>query len=80
MQLNIYVPKDKEKLLNEIERLAHKEQLSKNEIILAALERYLQEHLCQEVRFGVYSLGVKAKSIDRHALYREYLNRKLSTH
>jgi len=59
MQLNIYVPKCKEKLIQGVERLARKEHRSKNEVILAALDQYVKEHLTQEVEFGVYPLGAE---------------------
>lgn len=77
MQLNIYVPKGKEKLVEGVEQLARKEHRSKNEVILAALEQYVKEHLAQEIKFGVYPLGVRAGGTVRDKLYGEYLDRKV---
>ncbi|MCS7197680.1 MAG: ribbon-helix-helix domain-containing protein [Candidatus Bipolaricaulota bacterium] len=77
MQLNIYVPKGKEELVKKVERLARKTHQSKNELILSALEHYVEEYLAQEIEFGVYSLGVRATGTDRDRLYREHLDRKV---
>lgn len=76
MQLNIYVPKGKEKLVQEIDQLAKKQRCSKNEVILMALEEYLRNHRADSVKFGVYELG--ATQIDRKELYGQYLDRKMS--
>ncbi len=75
MQLNIYVPKNKERLLQQIERLAQNQHRSKNEIVLKALETYLTQHRDDEFEFGVFDLG-SSRSIERGALYEERLDRK----
>jgi len=75
MQLNIYVPKRREKLVKEVEQLAKKQRCSKNEIILLALEEYLSNHRAEFVKFGVYEL--RAKQINRRELYGQYLDRKM---
>lgn len=76
MQLNIYVPKDKEKLLDAIKRMVKKKNTTKNKLVLEALEKYLAEQFNQDFEFGVYNL--KAGKIDREDIYREHLNRKMA--
>lgn len=76
MQLNIYVPKDKEKLVEEVARIARRERRSKNKIILQAVGEYVREHAAGKAAFGVYSLGAKAGALDRRQLYEEYLDEK----
>jgi len=78
MQLNIYVPKNKERLLQQIERLAQNQHRSKNEIVLKALETYLTQHRGDDFEFGVFELG-SARTIARGALYEERLDRKAAS-
>lgn len=43
MQLNLHVPKDRERLLGRLERAAHRLGRPKNQVVLDAIERYLEE-------------------------------------
>ncbi len=43
MQLNIYVPKEKESLIEALHSTAKRTGRAKNELVLEALERYLKE-------------------------------------
>lgn len=65
MQLNVYIPKDKEHILDALARVAERSGQSKNEIVLEAIEhRVLAD---QEPAYSVYDLG--AGQIDRGSLY-----------
>ena len=43
MQLNLHVPKDRERLLGRLESAARRLGRPKNQVVLDALERYLEE-------------------------------------
>jgi len=43
MQLNLHVPKDRERLLGKLEGAARRLGRPKNQVVLDALERYLEE-------------------------------------
>jgi hypothetical protein len=67
MQLNVYIPKDKEYLLEALVRAAKRSGLSKNEIVLEAIERRVLTE--GEPSYQVYDLG--AGTIDRASLYED---------
>ncbi|MBE3583440.1 MAG: hypothetical protein IMX01_04940 [Limnochordaceae bacterium] len=71
MQLNLYVPADKQHLLNVLETVSKTTGRPKNEIVLAALEQHLTT-LTPSV--GQFHLG-KVKSWVRSDLYEERLER-----
>ncbi len=43
MQLNVHVPKERERLLRRLEGAAHRLGKPKNQVVLDAIERYLEE-------------------------------------
>jgi hypothetical protein len=43
MQLNLHVPKDRERLLGRLEATARRLGKPKNQVVLDAIERYLEE-------------------------------------
>jgi hypothetical protein len=65
MQLNIYVPDDKAQVLADLNEEARRTRRPKNEIVLEALETYLQS---APLELGVYHLG-KVNWPDRDELY-----------
>lgn len=65
MQLNVYVPKDKEHLLAELAREAEETGRSKNELILEAIER--QVAASRAPSYQTFELG--AGPVDRGDLY-----------
>lgn len=65
MQVNVYVPKDKEYLLEELARQAEQTGRSKNELILEGMARQVAAARIPEYR--TYELG--AGRIDRGDLY-----------
>jgi len=67
MQMNIYVPRDKESVVTELERAAARTGRPKNEIVLEAIENYLVE-ASQAIELDSLSLG-KVKSVTRKELY-----------
>lgn len=54
VQLNIYVPKSRSKLLAALDRASRETGRQKNEIVLDALDRFLEE---QPREMGRYHLG-----------------------
>jgi len=68
MQMNIYVPKDKEAILAALERTAKRAGRPKNELVLEALEQYLVQ-VERSVSLGSFSLG-EMKPAAREELYR----------
>lgn len=74
MQLNVYIPKAKVRLVEQIDRLARQKHRSKNELIVAALEAYLKAHAQTEAAFGTYDLGTKDNALDRGSLYEKRLD------
>jgi hypothetical protein len=54
MQLNIYVPKQKEPVVRALDEATRRTGRPKNEIILDALEAYLRQH---SARLGSFHLG-----------------------
>jgi len=73
MQLNIYIPKAKERLIEEIQRLARKKNRSKNELVVAALEVYLKENDMADTAFGVFDLGIGDGALERASLHEQRL-------
>jgi predicted DNA-binding protein len=67
MQMNIYVPRDKESVVAELERAAARSGRPKNEIVLEAIENYLVE-ASQSIELDSFCLG-KVKVISRKELY-----------
>ena len=65
--MNIYVPRDKESVVTELERAAARTGRPKNEIVLEAIENYLVE-ASQAIELDSLSLG-KVKSVTRKELY-----------
>jgi len=56
MQMNVYVPKDKEVLLSALDRAARQTGRPKNELVLEALARYLAETE-RSVELASFNLG-----------------------
>lgn len=73
MQLNVYVPKDKEGLIEELDGTAKRTGRAKNEIVLEALERYLRE---EKPVWRTFHLG-GAEFPSRAEIYEEYLDHKM---
>lgn len=71
MQLNLYVPANKQHLLDVLEEVAKATGRPKSEIVLAALEEHLR-HLTPPL--GRFPLG-RVRSIARSELYGERLGR-----
>jgi hypothetical protein len=69
MQLNVYVPKDKEHLLDDIARQAEETGRSKNELILEGIERQVASG--RVPTYGTYNLG--ARSLRREELYEDFV-------
>lgn len=65
MQLNIYVPKEKEALLKALDTVARASGKPKNELVLEALEKYLALAAPEP---GCFSLGA-VKPFHRADLY-----------
>lgn len=65
--MNIYVPRDKESVVTELERAVARTGRPKNEIVLEAIESYLVE-ASQSIELDSLSLG-KVKSVTRKELY-----------
>lgn len=65
MQLNIYVPREKEALLKALDAAARSSGRPKNELVLEALEKYLASAVPEP---GCFSLGT-AKPFRRPDLY-----------
>ncbi|NPV73197.1 MAG: ribbon-helix-helix protein, CopG family [Pelotomaculum sp.] len=65
MQLNIYVPKEKHRLIASLEEAAKATGRPKNELVLEALEHYLPE---MQVALGKFSLG-QIKGTRRAEIY-----------
>lgn len=68
MQLNVYVPKEKTGLVEELDRTAKRTGRAKNELVLEALERFLREH---RPKFEPAHLGV-FEMPTREEIYKEY--------
>lgn len=73
MQMNIYVPKDKENLVDALERAAADSGRPKNELVLEALERYLRAAK-RPVELARVSLG-QTTPAPRRELYEGRLER-----
>ncbi len=65
MQLNVYIPRDKEHLLAELAQQAEQAGRSKNELILEAIERQVASSRVPS--YETFELG--AGAIDRADLY-----------
>ena len=72
MQLNIYIPKEKEPLLAVLDHVANATRRSKNELVIEALERYLAA--VSTPSLGRYRLGAQG-AIRRKELYAERVKR-----
>ena len=57
MQLNIYVPKEKTSVLMALDRKAQSTKRPKNELVLEALEQYLQN--TEPAELGRFGLGAQ---------------------
>jgi hypothetical protein len=66
MQLNVYIPKDKAYILDALDRVAEQSGLSKNEIVLEALERRVKGS--HDPEYSLYELD--SSDFDRGELYR----------
>ncbi|MDQ7830051.1 MAG: hypothetical protein QN122_07250 [Armatimonadota bacterium] len=71
MQLNIYVPADKQALLRDLDEASRKTGRPKNDLVLEALGRYLA---AVRPRLGRYRLG-KVQAWRRAELYARRLSR-----
>jgi hypothetical protein len=69
MQLNVYIPKDKEHLLDALTREAERSGRSKNQIILEAIEHKVARSGVPAYR----TFPLDAWSVDRAALYEKRL-------
>lgn len=67
MQLNIYVPKEKEGLLAQLDAVSKERGRPKNEIVIDALERYLRLAVAS-AELGKYAMGVTG-SLSRRDIY-----------
>ena len=82
VQLNLHVPKDRERLLSELDRAARELDRPKSQLVLDALERYLKdldERLVRDLDedIPVYDLG-PMRPFDRGELYAEREDEKLA--
>ena len=82
VQLNLHVPKDRERLLSELDRAARELDRPKSQLVLDALERYLKdldERLVRDLDedIPVYDLG-PMRPFDRRELYAEREDEKLA--
>jgi hypothetical protein len=73
MQLNVYVPKKKAGLVEELDRTAKRTGRAKNELVLEALERFLGE---EKPAWRTFHLG-GAPFPPREELYEDYLDHKM---
>lgn len=81
VQLNVHVPKDREDLLSELDRLARDLDRTKSQLVLDAVERYLDTLRQQVARdldedIPVYDLGT-IEPFRRGELYEEREDAKL---
>jgi hypothetical protein len=65
MQLNVYIPKQKERIVQALDEATKRTGKPKNEIVLAALESYLSR---SRPELGVFHLG-KVEFPPRDELY-----------
>lgn len=72
MQLNVYVPKEKAGLIEELDRTAKRTGRAKNELVLEALEHYLRQD--KPVWRTFHMGGVEFPS--RAEIYEEYEDHK----
>ncbi len=70
MQLNVYVPKDKLKLLQKLDAATKRTGKQKNELVLEALEAYLEKTQVAEEKpvWKTYDLGVIG-NLSREEIY-----------
>lgn len=54
MQLNVYVPREKESIIRALDQVARRTGRPKNDLVLEALEEHLKK---VPVELGVYDLG-----------------------
>ena len=73
MQLNIYVPKERRRLLEELDSTARRTGRPKNDLVLEAVERFLDELRPQWQVFHMGGVEVPSRA----DLYEEYLDHKL---
>lgn len=72
MQLNIYIPKEKARVLEALDEAARRMGRPKNELALEALETYLGQMQCQ---LGTFHLGATDERTPRSDLYLERWDR-----
>ena len=77
MQLNLYIPKREEAVVKALERLAREQGKPKNELVLEALRKYLEEQT-RPPALGSHDLGVR-EPIRRADLYEDRLGRRASS-
>ncbi len=83
VQLNVHVPRERERLLEELDRVARDLDRTKSQLVLDAVQRYLdelKEELSRDLDRDVpiYDLG-QMEPVDRAELYRERTDAKLET-
>ncbi len=69
MQLNIYIPKEKEELLARLDSVSKERGKPKNEIVIDAIERYLRL-VVVSAELGKYAMG-ETGSLSRRDIYGE---------
>ena len=75
MQLNLYVPKEREAVLRALDEMARTSGRSKNALVLDAIERYLGELAAKassHPKLRTYRLGIKPWT--REDLYEERMD------
>ncbi len=81
--MNVHVPRERERLLEELDRVARDLDRTKSQLVLDAVQRYLdelKEELSRDLDRDVpiYDLG-QMEPVDRAELYRERTDAKLET-
>ena len=77
MQLNLYIPKEKGSVLRRLDEAAKRRGRPKNELVIEAIEAYLQE-AGKPAEFVPTNIGV-GEAPSREQLYDEWLSGKSSS-
>lgn len=69
MQFNIYVPKEKERIVEIIYKISAMTGKPKNELVIEALEKFIAMPIIEKPELGRFDIGTK--QIDRKDIYED---------
>lgn len=72
MQFNIYVPKDKEGIIEIIYKISAMTGKPKNEIVIEALEKFVAMPMKEKPELGRFKMGVR--NMERKDIYEDRIN------